>query len=268
MCGYRWLLRDGLGGTGGTGGTMRTCFLAVGSMESGKLPLTINTLRFAHKCRQARVWVGVPEREEEHFDQLTDQSALLSSAAALTGGSAVVEQRASVHRRSEPPPYTPNPPGSPNAGPRSTSLLAASQTISVQLGPVSDSDSDESESASPPALGAEHPEPTPILAIAATPPPRSASAGAEGEGGSSVGAPSSSEPAGERTQEVEEVKQKLALVHLRLGDLENLGAESPPQLEASEGWEQLQSAHAHMVLLEARLAELTEMAGGSPNAAQ
>ena len=57
----------------------------------------------------------------------------------------------------------------------------------------------------------------------------------------------------ERSKEKVELQQKLQAVQARVHADES--APSPP-MEHSSVWEELQSAHAHMLLLEARLAEL------------
>lgn len=51
-----WLLRDALGGAAGQA-LVRTTFVGVCTAEPQQLPNAINTLRFAHRCRQARMWV-------------------------------------------------------------------------------------------------------------------------------------------------------------------------------------------------------------------
>ena len=57
----------------------------------------------------------------------------------------------------------------------------------------------------------------------------------------------------ERAKEAAELKQRLFSVQQQVKHEE---LTSPP-LAHTEGWDALQSAHAHMLLLEARLAELT-----------
>ena len=58
----------------------------------------------------------------------------------------------------------------------------------------------------------------------------------------------------ERSKEKVELQQKLVAVQAKVHSEETVL--SPP-IQHSEGWEELQSAHAHMLLLEARLAELS-----------
>ena len=58
----------------------------------------------------------------------------------------------------------------------------------------------------------------------------------------------------ERSKEKVELQHRLAAVQAKVHAEE--AAPSPP-IQHSEGWEELQSAHAHMLLLEARLAELS-----------
>ena len=74
----------------------------------------------------------------------------------------------------------------------------------------------------------------------------------------------------ERSKEAAELRVKLAEVQAQVGAADG-GAASltkpaaaplSPLLQAPEAWDELQSAHAHMLLLEARLSEL---AGGNSN---
>ena len=44
---------------------------------------------------------------------------------------------------------------------------------------------------------------------------------------------------------------------IAIGKAEEAVAPEAPPIQSSDGWEELQSAHAHMLLLEARLAELS-----------
>ena len=64
----------------------------------------------------------------------------------------------------------------------------------------------------------------------------------------------------ERSKETVALQQKLAAVQAKVQHDE---ASPPPPIEHSEGWEELQSAHAHMLLLEARLAELSAQQPGA-----
>lgn len=72
-----WLLRDALGGgiaeagvhlrafARNRNGGMRTTLLACCATDTHALPATINTLRFAQRCRHASVWsLTTPEHEE------------------------------------------------------------------------------------------------------------------------------------------------------------------------------------------------------------
>lgn len=74
-----WLLRDALGGGVAEAGDhiqtfaenrhggMRTTVLACCATEPGALPATMNTLRFAQRCRHASVWSVLSNDEDDLY---------------------------------------------------------------------------------------------------------------------------------------------------------------------------------------------------------
>lgn len=216
-----WLLRDALGGAAGVT-HVHTTFIALCSTELQQLPSTINSLRFAHRCRQARLWVARAATRPTEALQITSNDG-------------------TPREQTSPPPpeqHLRSPPSMPVPAELTSTML------SMKLGPGPDSESsDEGEEEQITERARE--------ALAALSP-------------STPGAVVSSPPVAiplaslsERSKETAELRQRLAAVQAQVAVD---ASASPPAIQNTDGWEQLQSAHAHMLLLEARLAELSQPA--------
>jgi hypothetical protein len=253
-----WLMRDALGGGAGARGAVhRTTFIAVCSAEPQLLPATINNLRFAHRCRQARLWVPEESLLAEQFQ------TPLQLTHAMPG-----EQRTADKPAFGRPPTVSVP--SPRAKPMPTSLSSPTRLsgtmMSMQLGPgpASDSSDDgEDERSSELRRKRARDAPAAKSGAPAVVPPQDDATPEQPSGGPAERRDVSTSPSwmavdlamlSERSKEKVELQQKLVAVQAKVHSEETVL--SPP-IQHSEGWEELQSAHAHMLLLEARLAELS-----------
>ena len=279
-----WLMRDALGGAAGTPGVVhRTKFISVLSAEPTRLPASINSLRFAHRCRQARLWVP-----EEENGGLGDTPLRLTAAPQTLAPPS--------------PPIAPTTDGSPMArlsgrsSPPAASQLSRSATsLSMQLGPGPDSDSSDDGEEDTAEMGdaAATPATVPMAVPTAVPTtvPTAVPNAPPMHEPIAVDLANLSADLSERSKEKVELQHKLALVTASLGNgvavsaahggiaplgrhvtghpiavtgqpiaigkAEEAVAPEAPPIQSSDGWEELQSAHAHMLLLEARLAELS-----------
>ena len=213
-----WLLRDALGGGAGCRGVVHhTTFIAMCSAEPQYLPNSINSLRFAHRCRQARMWVPSESSLVSDLPELLntihegDQEVIVVSDGGLHDhGPPSPEKHHDDRLRAS----------SIGQGvtPLSPPLTGTLQAMQLGAEPDSDSsdDGDDEDSTQRDARLA-------------------------------------------RSQEKADIEQKLAEARRAQP---TVAASGPPPpvvggVEQSDGWEELQSAHAHMLLLEARLAELS-----------
>ena len=320
-----WLLRDALGGNAGElaagGGAVgapvhNTTFLVTCSPEPQRLPTTINSLRFAHRCRQARVWTLVPTDADEEVALLTGPETPFregfregSAAKGSTkGGATRGATRGAMggatrgamgggegyRRHLESPMLTgtmssmrlgvddASDSSDDEVGPDGTVVAAPAPTHPTRLFDQFDRRGSEM---TPAAVGAATPNRPAAVCLALTPP-------AQPPGGARGSPPPSQPPPGsapqlptpstahppistpppitvpaattpraidlaqlsERAKEELELRQRLAAVQAQV----QAEAASPPPIQSSDSWEQLQSAQAHMLLLEARLAELSQ----------
>jgi len=78
-----WLLRDALGCNVTAERIVHTSLLACCSVQPEKLPATIGTLRFGHRCRHAHLWVAA--RPEDRLQaQLLGPSGLIAPSTHLS----------------------------------------------------------------------------------------------------------------------------------------------------------------------------------------
>ena len=304
-----WLLRDALGGNAVAAGTnTNAIFIALCGAEPGRLPLTINSLRFAHRCRQARVWVAEPPASEMLYlmdesvttperEQAGDAHLLAtpdvqgwpsggsSHASATPFSQSTPHTAAAAGTSSSSPPHAASPPSAPSPPP--------APHLGPHLGPSSDSESsDEGEPAdtdtaevfyqhaqealapSTRASASRRSRPSPRATYQppyqptyqpspAQPAPSPPLVPHSGSGGGGVAAAASHSlisvdlaKLSERSAEAAALRQRLAEVQLQVAADEEAKAASP--ITNTDGFEQLRSAQAHMLLLEARLAELSQ----------
>lgn len=268
-----WLLRDALGGDAiGAARPMQTVFIACCGAEPGKLPHSINSLRFAQRCRQARVWVADASPAPPSTPPLALQQRSPAADVVSPGASSVA---------TSPPGSAANglatPPRSvakrmrdaeiggggishflrsspPSRGADSREMMASSLGVNLS-GPVNVSPSDEDVSSDEEGESPPTPHPKPMHL-------RSAERKTRGDADPDDNLPSS------HAAEAAILLEKLAAVQAQQTASERSTVRS--MIEATlaaemaesatplggEGFLALQSAHAHMVLLEARLAEL------------
>ena len=110
-----WLLRDALGGNNVPAGNARLSILAACELRQESLPATMATLRFAQRCRHARIWMAIDPRHP-----LTGRLP----PPLQTGGGGVQTSAPPVACRSV----------------ASPTRLSASQAPTSQRGPASESD--------------------------------------------------------------------------------------------------------------------------------
>ena len=242
-----WLLRDALGGAAGQV-PIHTVFVGVCSPEAQQLPSTINTLRFAHRCRQARMWVAkddvllLPGPQQP---QLT-----LEDANDLSSG--VGGRSPDAHKPTTAP-------AQPLSSPELVPSDMTGTMSAMKLGPEPDSESSEEEDFD---KGGGEDADGGVLR------------GSVSAGGGGVVAPTGSPPPtmsfslSDRTRETTDLRHRLASLEekvrnvagsdSRAADAAQPGPSKLDDANGDDGWEQLQSAHAHILLLEARLAELSQ----------
>jgi hypothetical protein len=280
-----WLLRDALGGDAiGAARPMQTIFVACCGAEPGKLPHSINSLRFAQRCRQARVWVADASPAPPSTPPLALQQRSPAADVVSPGASSVA---------TSPPDTAASPPDSAAYGLATPPRSAAKRMRDAEIGGGGISHFLRS---TPPSRGADSREMTasspgvmpsgPSGAVYVSPFDEDVSSDEEGE------SPPTSPPKPMHLRSAEQkttggadpvdnfampsshaaeaavLREKLTTVQAQ-----QMGSERPTvrsMIEATlaaeaaesatplggEGFVALQSAHAHMVLLEARLAEL------------
>ena len=112
-----WLLRDALGGNPVPARNARLSILAACELRQEALPATMATLRFAQRCRHARMWVAAA------IDPRHPVTGLLP--LPLQRGGAHVAAPPAAHRSTDASPPV---------------RMTASQTLALQRGPASESD--------------------------------------------------------------------------------------------------------------------------------
>ena len=252
-----WLLRDALGGNAIAAQTnVQTTFVALCAAdgEPGRLPATINSLRFANRCRQARVWMAettLPPAEDGSPLLLEDWEG--GDMTTPTRGTPAADERLSDGPYSPEPPSmatmlssgTVAPPASPPVrGTCTPSTLSKpaksgigvrdSPGESMHFGAGSDSDgsfADDGESDATLAARTTHARSLPPAKMA------------RGQGTAAL--------LSEHSAQTTAFQERHVAMHEQVA-LD----EAVVPIASADGWEQLQSAHAHMLLLETRLKEL------------
>ena len=115
-----WLLRDALGGNNVPAGNARLSILAACELRQEALPATMATLRFAQRCRHARMWVAAA------IDPRHPVTGLLPLPFQRGGAQVAAPPVAHLSTDVSPP-----------------VRMTASQTLSLQRGPASESDSED-----------------------------------------------------------------------------------------------------------------------------
>ena len=115
-----WLLRDALGGNNVPAGNARLSILAACELGQEALPATMATLRFAQRCRHARMWVAAA------IDPRHPVTGLLPLPFQRGGAQVAAPPVAHLSTDVSPP-----------------VRMTASQTLSLQRGPASESDSED-----------------------------------------------------------------------------------------------------------------------------
>lgn len=278
-----WLLRDALGGDAiGAARPMQTIFVACCGAEPGKLPHSINSLRFAQRCRQARVWVADASPAPPSTPPLALQQRSPAADVVSPGASSVT---------TSPPDTAASPPDSAAYGLATPPRSAAKRMRDAEIGGGGISHFLRS---TPPSRGADSREMTasspgvmPSGAVYVSPFDEDVSSDEEGESPpTSPPKPMHLRSAEQKTTGGADPVDNLATLQsshaaeaavlrekLTTVQAQQMGSERPTvrsMIEATlaaeaaesatplggEGFVALQSAHAHMVLLEARLAEL------------
>jgi kinesin family protein 15 len=115
-----WLLRDALGGNNVPAGNARLSILAACELRQEALPATMATLRFAQRCRHARMWIAAA------IDPRHPVTGILPLPLQRGGAQGAVPPVAHLATDVSPP-----------------MRMTASQTLSLQRGPASESDSED-----------------------------------------------------------------------------------------------------------------------------
>ena len=193
-----WLLRDALGGNNVPAGNARLSILAACELRQEALPATMATLRFAQRCRHARMWIAAA------VDPRHPVTGLLP--APLQRGGAQVAAPPVAHLSTDVSPPM---------------RMTASQTLSLQRGPASESDSEDGLEGMPSA----------------------AAAGRRlnfSDGGASAARFADAQADATSTQ-------------IAAMDPRATSGDGRASMESTEGWGQLVEAHEHMLQLEAKL---------------